>query len=289
MKLESLKVALIQQSCEEDKNKNIKKTCELIKEAAISGAKLVALQELHTSLYFCQNEIIQNFDLADEIPNNTTNIFCNIAKELKIVLIISLFEKRTKGLYHNTALVIDSDGSIAGKYRKMHIPDDPAFYEKFYFTEGDLGFKPIKTSIGNLGVLVCWDQWFPEAARLMTLNNADILIYPTAIGWDPSDNDKEKERQKEAWITIQRSHAIANALPVLSINRVGFEGDIDFWGHSFACGCQGQIIKMADSKKEEILIADLDMTETEKIRRIWPFLRDRRIDNYKDLTKRFID
>ncbi|MDR2034077.1 MAG: carbon-nitrogen hydrolase [Helicobacteraceae bacterium] len=290
-----MKAALIQQSFTANKRENMAQSAARIREAAKNGARLIVLSELHNGLYFCQSENPDFFDLAETIPGESTDYFGAIAKELKVALVLSLFEKRAKGLYHNTALVIETNGTIAGKYRKMHVPDDPAFYEKFYFTQGDLGFKPIETSAGKLGVLVCWDQWFPEAARLMALNGADILIYPTAIGWDLNDSDDEKARQLEAWKTIQRSHAIANALPVISANRVGFEKErrdegagIDFWGHSFICGAQGEVIASAD-QSATILYADLDFNRSEKVRRIWPFLRDRRVDSYADLTKRFVD
>lgn len=257
---------------------------------------LIVNQELHDSLYFCQTESTENCDLAVAIPSATTDFYSALAKELDTVIVTSLFERRAPGLYHNTAVVFDRDGSIAGKYRKMHIPDDPAYYEKFYFTPGDIGFKPIETSIGRLGVLVCWDQWYPEAARLMALNGAEILIYPTAIGWESTDSDDEKKRQREAWITIQRAHAVANGLPVISVNRVGHEPDpsgatngIQFWGSSFVAGPQGEILYMASDSKEESAVVDIDMNRSEWVRRWWPFLRDRRIDQYQDLTKRFID
>jgi N-carbamoylputrescine amidase len=291
-----LKVALIQQSCADSKEANIKKTCQLIKEAAQQEAELVLLQELHLTKYFCQTEDVNNFDLAETIPGPSSSIFANLAKELQIVLVTSLFEKRAAGLYHNTAVVFEKDGSIAGTYRKMHIPDDPAYYEKFYFTPGDLGFKPINTSLGKLGILVCWDQWYPEAARLMALNGAELLIYPTAIGWTPSDSIDEKERQKDAWIISQRAHAIANGIPVISINRVGYEEDpskntdgLQFWGSSFIAGPQGEIIKIASIEKEEIIIENINLQKSEDVRRIWPFLRDRRIDEYSELSKRWID
>ena len=259
------------------------------------GAELVVLQELHNSLYFCQTEDVSAFDLAETIPGPSTSFYGKLASELGIVLVCSLFEKRAPGLYHNTAVVFEKDGSIAGKYRKMHIPDDPAYYEKFYFTPGDLGFKPIETSLGKLGVLVCWDQWYPEAARMMALSGAEILIYPTAIGWESSDSEEEKIRQQNAWIISQRAHAVANGLPVISVNRVGHEIDpskqtngIQFWGHSFAAGPQGEILGEATSDTPEILLVDINLTRSENVRRWWPFLRDRRIDAY-DLSKRFLD
>lgn len=300
--MNSLKVALIQQSCVADKNSNLQKTCKMVRAAAEQGAKLVVLQELHAGPYFCQAEEVQNFDWAEVIPGPTSDKLAHLAAELQIVLVASLFERRAPGLYHNTAVVFDADGSLAGKYRKMHIPDDPAYYEKFYFTPGDLGFKPIQTSIGKLGVLVCWDQWYPEAARLMALAGAELLIYPTAIGWTPDDEPAEKDRQREAWIISQRAHAVANGLPVLSVNRVGFESaslsmaagassdtGLEFWGSSFVAGPQGEILKMASSNHEEILLVELTEGRTEEVRRIWPFLRDRRIDAYSELVKRYID
>lgn len=291
-----IKVALIQQSCVEDRETNWQKTEAMIREASANGAKLVVLQELHNSIYFCQSENVNYFDLAETIPGKSTEFFGKIAKECGVVLVLSLFEKRAAGLYHNTAVVIESDGKIAGKYRKMHIPDDPAFYEKFYFTIGDLGFEPIKTSVGTLGVLVCWDQWYPEAARLMAMRGADMLIYPTAIGWDKNDTKEEQTRQKDAWIIAQRAHAVSNGLPVISVNRVGFEADqagitsgIDFWGHSFVCGSQGEFLALADHQNETILYAEVDLKRSEDVRRIWPFFRDRRIECYADLTKRWRD
>lgn len=290
----TIKAALIQHLCTEDIEQNLQKTIQGIREAKVKGAELAVLQELHRSTYFCHSEDPKYFDLAETIPGNSTEIFGQLAKELQIVLVLSLFEKRAKGLFHNTAVVLEKDGTIAGKYRKMHIPDDPGFYEKFYFTPGDLGFQPIQTSVGRLGVLVCWDQWYPEAARLMALKGADVLIYPTAIGWDKDDSEDEKQRQLNAWITIQRSHAIANGIPVLSVNRVGFEagalhpGTL-FWGNSFACGPQGEVLIQASSDSEENLLCELDFNRTETVRRIWPFFRDRRIDFYKDLNQRFLD
>lgn len=293
--MKKLKVGLVQQSCTDDREANIKKSIAAIRRCAKQGAQLVALQELHTGLYFCQTEDTKCFNLAETIPGPSTKIFSDLAKELGIVIVTSLFEKRAAGLYHNTAVVLDSDGTIAGKYRKMHIPDDPGYYEKFYFTPGDLGFAPIKTSVGMLGVLVCWDQWYPEAARLMAMAGADLLIYPTAIGWDPNDKEGEKTRQRDAWITIQRSHTVANGIPVLSINRTGFEpspdghGGAQFWGSSFVAGCQGELLAQAGTDKETELVVELDRKRSETVRRIWPFLRDRRIDAYSGLTARFLD
>ena len=291
-----MKVALIQHACNADLKINRQRTEQGILTAAQQGVELVLLQELHASLYFCQTEDVNQFDLAKPIPSEETDWLSNLAKQLKIVIVSSLFEKRAAGLYHNTAVVFEKDGTIAGKYRKMHIPDDPNFYEKFYFTIGDLGFQPIQTSVGKLGVLVCWDQWYPEAARLMALAGAEILLYPTAIGWNPDDDQAEKNRQKEAWITIQRAHAIANGIPVLSCNRCGLETDpsghtsgIQFWGNSFAVGAQGEFLAQASIENPEILIAEIDKKRSEDVRRIWPFLRDRRIDYYQDLTKRYLD
>ncbi len=291
-----LKVALIQQSCTDVRADNLAKSAALIRKAAASGAELVALQELHTSTYFCQVESPALFDLAEPIPGPSTEVLGIIAKELGIVLVASLFERRAAGLYHNTAVVFEKDGTIAGTYRKMHIPDDPGFYEKFYFTPGDIGFNPIKTSVGTLGVLVCWDQWYPEAARLMALAGADLLIYPTAIGWDPEDTVEEQRRQYDAWCTVQRGHAVANGLPLLAVNRVGFESSpqnpdtgIKFWGGSFAAGPQGEILAIASQENEEVLLVEMDRERSERVRRIWPFLRDRRIDEYGDLLKRFRD
>lgn len=289
-------VALVQQSCGTDKNANLVKSMDNIREAARQGSELVVLQELHAGPYFCQTEDTGYFDMAEPIPGPSTELLGSTARECGIVLVASIFEKRAVGLYHNTAVVFEKDGSIAGTYRKMHIPDDPAFYEKFYFTPGDLGFNPVSTSVGRLGVLVCWDQWYPEAARLMALAGAQLLIYPTAIGWDPVDDEDEKQRQLEAWITIQRSHAIANGIPVLSANRVGFEpspstgaNGIQFWGNSFAAGCQGEFLGRAGSGKEDLLITEIDLGRSEQVRRIWPFLRDRRIDAYDELVKRYRD
>jgi N-carbamoylputrescine amidase len=291
-----LKVALIQQRCSSCRDENLAKTEQMLRQAAASGAQLVVLQELHTSTYFCQVESPALFDLAEPIPGPSTGILAKLAGELGVVIVASLFERRAAGLYHNTAVVFEKDGSIAGIYRKMHIPDDPGFYEKFYFTPGDLGFNPVKTSVGTLGVLVCWDQWYPEAARLMALAGADMLIYPTAIGWDREDTAEEQQRQFDAWVTVQRGHAIANGLPLLAVNRVGFEGSqqqpdvgIQFWGGSFAAGPQGEILAKASRENEEILLVEIDCARSERVRRIWPFLRDRRIDGYGDLLKRFRD
>ena len=291
-----LKTAMIQQSCGSDKQANLEKTADLVRRAAASGATLVVLQELHAGPYFCQTEDPALFDLAEPIPGPATGFLGSIARETGVVLVSSLFERRAPGLHHNTAVVFEKDGSIAGTYRKMHIPDDPGFYEKFYFTPGDLGFTPIKTSVGTLGVLVCWDQWYPEAARLMALAGADLLIYPTAIGWDPVDSDDEKRRQRDAWITVQRGHAVANGLPLLAVNRVGYEASpahpetgIQFWGRSFVAGPQGEFLAEASQDQEEILMVDLDMRRSETVRRIWPFLRDRRIDAYDDILKRYRD
>ncbi len=293
--MHKLTIALVQQSCGENRDANLAKSIESIRKAGAMGAGLVILQELHAGLYFCQSENPASFDQAESIPGPTSDIFSGLAKEFGLVIVASLFERRAAGLYHNTAVVFDRDGSIAGRYRKMHIPDDPLFYEKFYFTPGEEHFLPIETSIGKIGVLVCWDQWYPEAARLMALAGAEILVYPTAIGWDPNDDDEEKARQKEAWITIQRSHAVANGIPVASVNRVGFEADptgvgagIDFWGNSFVAGPQGEFLAQA-GRDEELLIFEIDMARSETVRRIWPFLRDRRIDAYGDLLKRYRD
>ena len=289
-----MKVALIQQSNTADSNSNILKLESNIRKSVSEGASLIVLQELHNGLYFCQTEDTDVFEQAETIPGPSTEFFGSLAAELQVVLVLSLFEKRAAGLYHNTAVVIEKDGSIAGKYRKMHIPDDPAYYEKFYFTPGDLGFNPIQTSVGKLGVLVCWDQWYPEAARLMAMAGADLLIYPTAIGWESTDADVEKRRQQDAWQTVQRGHAVANGLPVLSCNRTGYEADpsgvtggIQFWGHSFVAGPQGEIIAQATDDTEEILFAEIDMERSENVRRIWPFFRDRRIDSFGDLSKRW--
>ncbi|MCC8146655.1 MAG: carbon-nitrogen hydrolase [Bacteroidales bacterium] len=294
--MDTLKVGLIQQSNSVDSTENINKLVKNIKECAAKGAQLIVLQELHNGLYFCQTEEVNTFDLGETIPGPSTERFGALAKELGVVLVLSLFEKRAPGLYHNTAVVIEKDGSIAGKYRKMHIPDDPAYYEKFYFTPGDLGFQPIQTSVGKLGVLVCWDQWYPEAARLMALAGAELLIYPTAIGWESSDKEDEKTRQKDAWVISQRGHAVHNGLNVIAVNRIGHEDDpsgqtkgIQFWGNSFVAGPQGEIIVQASNDQEENIVVDIDMKRSEQVRRWWPFLRDRRIDAYGNLTKRFID
>lgn len=291
-----LKVGIIQQANTANMHENLMHLAHSIETCAAHGAELVVLQELHNTLYFCQTEDTRLFDLAEQIPGPSTGFFSELAASLNIVLVTSLFEKRAPGLYHNTAVVFEKDGSIAGKYRKMHIPDDPAYYEKFYFTPGDLGFEPIQTSVGCLGVLVCWDQWYPEAARLMALKGAEILIYPTAIGWESTDTDDEKERQLNAWITIQRAHAISNGLPVISVNRVGHEPDpsgqtngILFWGNSFITGPQGEILAKAENLRPENLVVQIDLERSENVRRWWPFLRDRRIDAYQELTKRFID
>ena len=290
-----IKTALIQQHNVADIEVNKQRLAESIRKAAACGAQLVVLQELHNSLYFCQVEDVANFDLAEPIPGPSTAYYGQLAKEMDIVLVTSLFERRAAGLYHNTAVVFDKDGSIGGRYRKMHIPDDPAYYEKFYFTPGDLGFHPIDTSIGRLGVLVCWDQWFPEAARLMALQGADVLIYPTAIGYESSDSKDEQERQREAWTTVQRGHAVANGLPVIAVNRVGYEPDpshqtngIQFWGSSFAAGPQGELLYRAPNNEEAMGLVDIDFGHSEQVRRWWPFLRDRRIEHYDDLLKRFV-
>lgn len=294
--MKTLKVALIQQSCSNDRSKNLQKSSAMITRAAESGARLIVLQELHGSPYFCQVENPSLFDLAEPLPGPSCETLGTLAAKLEVVIVSSLFERRASGLYHNTAVVFEKDGSIAGMYRKMHIPDDPGFYEKFYFTPGDLGFTPIKTSIATLGVLVCWDQWYPEAARLMALAGADLLIYPTAIGWDPADPTDERERQRDAWITVQRGHAIANGLPLISVNRVGFEESAErpetgilFWGNSFAAGPQGELLAQASQESEEITYVDIDLIKSEQVRRIWPFLRDRRIDAYGDILKRYRD
>ena len=291
-----MKIALIQQSNAADIRSNIGKLKKNIETCARQGAGLVVLQELHNGLYFCQTEDPANFDLAENIPGASTEEFGKLAKELGIVLVLSLFEKRAPGLYHNTAVVLEKDGTIAGKYRKMHIPDDPAYYEKFYFTPGDLGFEPIQTSVGKLGVLVCWDQWYPEAARLMALAGAEILIYPTAIGWESTDTEEEKMRQLNAWIISQRGHAVANGLHVVAVNRVGYEPDpsgvtngIQFWGNSFIAGPQGEIIAQASNDKEEIIVSEISKERSEAVRRMWPFLRDRRIDCFGELGRRFRD
>ncbi|HBG42326.1 carbon-nitrogen hydrolase [Limibacterium fermenti] len=291
-----MKIGIIQQHNTLNIEENIVRLQKKIRSLAAQGADLIVMQELHNGLYFCQTENVSVFDQAESIPGPSTESFGRLAKELGVVIVLSLFEKRAAGLYHNTAVVIEKDGTIAGKYRKMHIPDDPAYYEKFYFTPGDLGFTPISTSVGRLGVLICWDQWYPEAARLMTLAGAEVLIYPTAIGWESSDDEKEKNRQRQAWITVQRAHAVTNAIPVIAVNRVGFEPDpsgqtngITFWGNSFVSGPQGELLYEAPDDQEADAIIEIDKTRTENVRRWWPFLRDRRIDAYDDLTKRFID
>ena len=291
-----IKVGFIQQHNTNDINDNMQRLKKGIEQLAKQGAQLIVLQELHNSLYFCQIETVDNFDLAEPIPGPSTAFFSEIAAANSVVIVTSLFEKRSAGLYHNTSVVIEKDGSIAGKYRKMHIPDDPAYYEKFYFTPGDLGFAPIQTSLGKHGILVCWDQWYPEAARLMALNGAELLIYPTAIGYESSDAEEEKQRQREAWTTVQRGHAVANGLPVIAVNRVGFEPDpsqqtqgITFWGSSFVAGSQGEFIYRASETEEECTIVEIDLQRSEQVRRWWPFLRDRRIDEYHNITKRFID
>lgn len=290
-----LTVGLVQQRCSASRTDNINRSLAGIRQAAAQGATLVVLQELHCGLYFCQTEDPAQFDLAESIPGPATAIFGALAQELGIVLVTSLFERRAPGLYHNTAVVFESDGRIAGIYRKMHIPDDPGYYEKFYFTPGDLGFTPIDTSAGRLGVLVCWDQWYPEAARLMAMAGAELLIYPTAIGADPADTPEEQARQRDAWTIIQRSHAIANGIPVLSVNRSGFEADptgagagAQFWGSSFAAGCQGELLAQASQDAEEVLIVTIDRSRSEQVRRIWPFFRDRRIDAYSNLPRRYL-
>ena len=293
-KYSKLPVALVQEKNHGDAEANLAIIEQRVTEAANSGAKLVLLQELHNGAYFCQHESVDKFDLAETIPGPSTERLGKLAKQHGVVLVSSLFEKRATGLYHNTAVVFDADGSTAGKYRKMHIPDDPGFYEKFYFTPGDIGFTPIDTSVGRLGVLVCWDQWYPEGARLMALAGAELLLYPTAIGWDPSDEQAEKTRQRDAWVLSHRGHAVANGLPVLSCNRLGHEpspmgaSGIDFWGNSHVLGPQGEFIAEAGTEPT-LLLAEVDMQRSEHVRRIWPFLRDRRIDAYGDLTKRYRD
>ena len=294
--MSQLRIGILQQKKTADIIENMKAIEENVTDLARRGAELIILSELHNSLYFCQVEDVNNFDLAETIPGPSTDFFGELARRLGVVMVISLFEKRAAGLYHNTAVVIEKDGTIAGKYRKMHIPDDPAYYEKFYFTPGDLGFHPIQTSVGKLGVLVCWDQWYPEAARLMALQGADLLIYPTAIGYETSDTPEEQQRQRTAWTTVQRGHAVANGLPVVTVNRVGFEPDpsgqtkgIQFWGSSFVAGPQGELFYQASDDDEESLVLDIDLGHSEQVRRWWPFLRDRRIDEYGDITQRFID
>ena len=294
--MRELKIGILQQHNVASRKVNMTRLAEGIVDLARRGAQLIVLQELHNSLYFCQTESVENFELAEPIPGPSTNFFGEIAKQLGVVIVTSLFERRAPGLYHNTAVVIEKDGSIAGKYRKMHIPDDPAYYEKFYFTPGDLGFQPIQTSVGRLGVQVCWDQWYPEGARLMALAGAEILIYPTAIGYESTDTPEEQQRQRTAWTTVQRGHAVANGLPVVAVNRVGYEPDpsgqtngIQFWGSSFVAGPQGELLYQASTDEEESVIIAIDMERSENVRRWWPFLRDRRIDEFGELTKRFRD
>lgn len=291
----SLTVCAVQQPCSQDRQANFDLSIAKIYEASAINADLVVLPELHLDPYFCQNEDYGHFDLAQAIPGPSTEILSDLAKKLGIVIVSTIFEKRAAGLYHNTAVVFDKDGGLAGKYRKMHIPDDPGFYEKYYFTPGDIGFKPIETSIGKLGVLICWDQWFPEGARLMALAGAEMLIYPTAIGWDPEDKPDEQHRQLDAWVTIQRSHAVANGIPVIACNRIGFEkapnsdAGINFWGNSFIAGPQGEILAFANDTDTQLVSCIIDKTRSERVRQIWPYLRDRRIDDYGNLTKRYID
>ncbi|MCH4156692.1 MAG: carbon-nitrogen hydrolase [Muribaculaceae bacterium] len=294
--MEIMKIGIIQQKNECNTAVNRDRIASKIAVLAKQGAELIALQELHDSLYFCQTEDVSNFDLSDTIPGKASDFYCEVAKRNNAVLVTSLFEKRTAGLHHNTAVVIEKDGTIVGKYRKMHIPDDPAYYEKFYFTPGDLGFEPVNTSVGRLGVMVCWDQWYPEAARIMALKGAQILIYPTAIGWESSDTAEEQDRQTEAWVTIQRSHAIANGIPVVAVNRVGTEIDptgvtagINFWGNSFVAGPQGEMLYKASKSSEDEHIVDVDLKRTDTVRHWWPFMRDRRIDAYNDILKRYSD
>lgn len=291
-----IRVGIVQQANTDNIKENMQRLKAGIEACARQGAQLVVLQELHNTLYFCQTENTACFDLAESIPGASTDFYGDIARAAGVVLVTSLFERRTAGVYHNTAVVFERDGSIAGKYRKMHIPDDPAYYEKFYFTPGDTGFRPIATSVGKLGVLVCWDQWYPEAARMMALRGADLLIYPTAIGWESSDTPEEQARQREAWITVQRGHAIANGLPVVAVNRVGHESDpsgqtngVQFWGSSFVAGAQGEMVWQAPDRKECAHVAEIDLARSEQVRRWWPFLRDRRIDAYQEITERFID
>lgn len=292
--MKELKIGILQQHNVAERQTNMTRLAQGIVDLARRGAQLIVLQELHNTLYFCQTEDVSLFDLAEPIPGPSTHFFSDLAKALNVVIVTSLFERRAPGLYHNTAVVIERDGSIAGKYRKMHIPDDPAYYEKFYFTPGDLGFEPIETSVGRLGVMVCWDQWYPEAARLMALAGAELLIYPTAIGYAASDTPQEQQRQREAWTTVQRGHAVANGLPVVAVNRVGFEPDpsgstqgIQFWGSSFVAGPQGELFYRASDNEEESVIVNIDLDHSEDVRRWWPFLRDRRIEQYGDLQKRF--
>ena len=294
--MDKLKIGLVQQANTADRSANVEKSLAGIRDCAAQGAQLVVLQELHTGIYFCQAEDTTKFEMAEPIPGPSTEEFGRLAKELGIVLVTSLFERRAPGIYHNTAVVLERDGSIAGKYRKMHIPDDPAYYEKFYFTPGDLGFQPIDTSVGRLGVLVCWDQWYPEAARLMALAGAELLLYPTAIGWESTDPADEKQRQFDAWQTIQRGHAVANGLPTIVVNRTGYEADwsevtggIQFWGQSFIAGPQGEVLYQAPADQEVNAVVEIDRQRTEEVRRIWPFFRDRRIDAYEGLLKRYLD
>ena len=293
--MEKIKCGIIQQRSTDDTKSNREKIAEKIQRLANEGAQLIVNQELHDSLYFCQTENVDNFDLAVEIPGKATDFYSALARETGTVIVTSLFERRAPGLYHNTAVVFEKDGSIAGKYRKMHIPDDPAYYEKFYFTPGDIGFEPIETSVGRLGVLICWDQWYPEAARLMALKGAELLIYPTAIGWESSDTQAEKDRQRDAWMIVQRGHAVANGLPVVTVNRTGHETDpsgmtngITFWGTSFVAGPQGELLYQAPTDEEITHLIEIDMKRSEQVRRWWPFLRDRRIENYEDITKRYL-
>lgn len=294
--MREIKIGLLQQGNTADITDNMRRISDGVTRLARDGAQLVVLQELHNSLYFCQVEDVNNFDLAESIPGKSTEFYGKLARELGVVIIASLFEKRAAGLYHNTAVVIERDGKIAGKYRKMHIPDDPAYYEKFYFTPGDLGFHPINTSVGRLGVLVCWDQWYPEAARLMALHGAEMLIYPTAIGYESGDEPAEQRRQRDAWVTVQRGHAVANGIPVVAVNRVGHEpgpsgqtNGIQFWGSSFVAGAQGELLYQASDKEEEAKVVSVDIERSEQVRRWWPFLRDRRIDEYGEITSRFVD
>ena len=284
-----MKIGIIQQHNTSDIDDNKRRLAEGIARVAALGAELVVLQELHNSLYFCDVEDVSRFDLAESIPGPSTDFYGSLARQHNVVLVTSLFERRAAGLYHNTAVVLERDGSIAGKYRKMHIPDDPAYYEKFYFTPGDLGFQPIDTSVGRLGVLVCWDQWYPEAARLMALQGAELLIYPTAIGYDPNDTPDEQERQREAWTTVMRGHAVANGLPVVAVNRVGEEAANTFWGSSFVAGPQGEILYRANTTDEVAVVVDVDLQRSEQVRRWWPFLRDRRIDAYQNILQRYVE
>ncbi len=292
----TLKIALAQHACNAEREANLTASIQGIRDAAAGGAELVLLPELHLGPYFCQTEDSMHFDLAETIPGPTSEALGQLARDLSVVIIASLFERRAAGLYHNTAIVLEKDGTLAGKYRKMHIPDDPGYYEKFYFTPGDTGFRPIETSLGKLGVLVCWDQWYPEAARLMALAGAELLCYPTAIGWNPADDELERQRQLQAWLIIQRAHAVANGIPVVSCNRIGFEADpsrassgIQFWGNSFIAGPQGEVMGQAGAEENTVLIAEIDRTDTENVRRMWPYLRDRRIDEYAGLLTRYLD